>query len=159
MVTLLLSIVCCVPPSINTTPLLNAMYQVESGGGKYIVGDGGKAIGPYQIWKAYWQDAVEYDKTIGGKYEDCYNKEYSEKIIRAYWARYAPKNATLEQLARIHNGGCAILKRQGSKAWANTTVYWTKIQAEFRKVNFKPAPSWFQDIIPIPTRSGELWTN
>ena len=31
--------------------LLDAMYAVESNRGKNLVGDGGKAIGPYQIWR------------------------------------------------------------------------------------------------------------
>lgn len=107
--------------------LLDAMYTVESGRGKNLVGDGGKAIGPYQIWREYWQDAVEHDPSIGGKYEDCMNKAYAEKIIRAYWARYAPKGATLEQLARIHNGGPRGHKRSA------TVKYWNKIVKEMTK--------------------------
>ena len=106
--------------------LLDAMYAVESNRGKNLVGDGGKAIGPYQIWREYWQDAVEFDKTIGGKYEDCMNKAYAEKIVRAYWKRYAPKGATLEQLARIHNGG-----PKGHTRTA-TLKYWQKIVKAMR---------------------------
>ena len=107
--------------------LLDAMYTVESDRGKNLVGDGGKAIGPYQIWREYWQDAVEHDKSIGGKYEDCMNKAYAEKIIRAYWKRYAPKGATIEQLARIHNGGPKGHKRSA------TVKYWNKIVKEMTK--------------------------
>lgn len=107
--------------------LLDAMYTVESKRGKELVGDGGRAIGPYQIWREYWQDAVEFDKTIGGKYEDCMNKAYAEKIVRAYWARYAPKGATLEQLARIHNGGPKGHTRNA------TLKYWQKIVKEMTK--------------------------
>ena len=106
--------------------LLDAMYTVESNRGKNLVGDGGKAIGPYQIWREYWQDAVEHDKSIGGKYEDCMDKAYAEKIIRAYWKRYAPKGATLEQLARIHNGGPRGHKRSA------TVKYWQKIVKAMR---------------------------
>ena len=135
---ILTTIVCCIPPSIDTTPLLDAMYQVESSGGNNLVGDFGQAIGPYQIHWVYWKDATVYDPTIKGKYEDCKNKEYSERIIKAYWARYAPRNATVEQLARIHNGGGGILAKQfgGSKktmnAWKNTTAYWNKIKQEMK---------------------------
>lgn len=129
----------CVPPTVDTTAVLDAMYTVESGRGKTLVGDGGKAIGPYQIWETYWRDAVEFDPSIGGEYKDCMDKAYSEKIVRAYWARYAPKGATLEQLARIHNGGCGILKKEHSskakdrKAWDNTTKYWKKILKEMKQ--------------------------
>jgi len=111
----------CVPPTVDTTGLLDAMYTVESSRGKTLVGDGGKAIGPYQIWESYWSDAVEFDPSIGGSYKDCMDKAYSEKVIRAYWARYAPKGATLEQLARIHNGGPKGHTRNA------TLKYWKKI--------------------------------
>ncbi len=124
---ILASLLFLVPPTVDTTELLDAMYTVESGRGKSLVGDGGKAIGPYQIWREYWQDAVEYDPSIGGKYEDCMNKAYSERIIRAYWARYAPKGATVEQLARLHNGGPRGYKR------SSTVKYWNKIVKEMTK--------------------------
>jgi len=124
---ILSTVLCLVPPTVDTRPLLDAMYAVESNRGKITVGDGGRAIGPYQIWREYWQDAVEHDKSIGGKYEDCMNKAYSERIIRAYWARYAPKGATIEQLARIHNGGPKGHLRSA------TVKYWNKINKELSK--------------------------
>jgi len=106
--------------------LLEAIRQVESHGNPNLVGDNGKAIGSFQIWRTYWHDAVEHDKTIGGKYEDCKNDEYAKRIILAYWDRYAPKNATDEQLARIHNGG-----PQGWKN-SNTIKYWNKVKKELQ---------------------------
>ena len=124
---ILYTILCGVPTTADTRSLLDAMYVVESNSGKNLVGDGGKAIGPYQIWYVYWQDAVEFDKTIGGKYKDCMGKVYSEQIVRAYWKRYASKSTTLEQLARIHNGG----PKGGSNP--KTVKYWNKIQKEMSK--------------------------
>jgi hypothetical protein len=106
--------------------LLEAIRQVESHGNPNLVGDNGKAIGSFQIWRTYWKDAVEHDKTIGGKYEDCKNDEYAKRIVLAYWDRYAPKNATNEQLARIHNGG-----PQGWKN-SNTIKYWNKVKKELK---------------------------
>lgn len=103
---------------------MEAIRQVESGGNPNLVGDNGKAIGSYQIWRVYWQDAVEHDKSIGGKYEDCKKDWYAERIVVAYWNRYAPKNATDEQLARIHNGG-----PKGHKS-AKTIKYWNKVKKE-----------------------------
>jgi hypothetical protein len=71
-----------------------------------VIGDSGKAYGPYQIWEVYHQDAVEYDKSLTGKWEDCLrDKEYSEKVVKAYIKRYLPKNGSMEDAARIHNGG------------------------------------------------------
>lgn len=110
--------------------LLDAMVQVESGGRLDLVGDNGKAIGPLQIHRIYWVDAVSYDKTLAppdGKYEDCKRLEYAEKVVVAYWNCYASKNASWEELARIHNGGP---KGLGKKA---TQEYWDKVNKEMSK--------------------------
>jgi len=107
--------------------LLSAIRSVESGGDDNAVGDGGKAIGPYQIWKIYWKDAIEFDPSIGGKYEDCFNREYAEKIVDAYMRRYATKRRlghepTWEDMARIHNGGPNGYKKESTKG------YWAKVK-------------------------------
>ena len=107
--------------------LLEAIKQVESRGNPNAVGDNGRAIGPFQIWKSYWQDAVEHDKNIGGRYEDCKNEDYARRIVLAYWDRYAPADATDEQLARLHNGG-----PKGHKLKA-TLKYWAKVKKELNK--------------------------
>jgi hypothetical protein len=104
---------------------VHALHMVESGGrvGK-IVGDNGRALGPLQIHKSYWQDAVTFDKTIGGSYSDCTKLDYSIKIVTAYLNRYA-QNAILskdyQKLARIHNGG---VKGNNKEA---TIEYWNKV--------------------------------
>jgi hypothetical protein len=114
-------------PARADARLLDALRQVESHGNDRAVGDNGKAIGPYQIWYSYWKDAVEFDKTLGGSYEDCYKPDYARRVVIAYLSRYAPKNASYEQLARIHNGG-----PKGDKN--NKTVkYWNKIKKEMSK--------------------------
>ena len=115
--------------SINAANLdnkfIHALHMVESGGrvGK-IVGDNGRALGPLQIHKSYWQDAVTFDKTIGGSYSDCTKLDYSIKIVNAYLNRYA-QNAILsndyKKLARIHNGG---VKGNNKEA---TIEYWNKV--------------------------------
>jgi hypothetical protein len=118
-------------PSIED--LLRAIRIVESGDNANAVGDGGNAIGAYQIWKSYWKDAIDHDPSIGGEYLDCYNKDYAERIVRAYMDRWATVDRlghepTFEDMSRIHNGGCNIHKKKGTEAWKNTTVYWNKIQ-------------------------------
>ena len=90
------------------------------------VGDNGNAIGPYQIWRSYWKDAVQFDKSIGGKYEDCFNREYSEKIVNAYMDRYAierrlGRTVTMEDIARIHNGGPNGYRKKATQS------YWEKV--------------------------------
>lgn len=111
---------------VDLDRLVQAICQVETGGEAdpaNAVGDNGKAIGPYQIHKAYWIDATQYDKSIGGTYADCKNKAYATKVVMAYLRRYAPKFATLEDLARQHNGG-----PKGHRKDA-TLAYWAKVQA------------------------------
>lgn len=61
---------------------------MESGGDVNAVGDGGKSIGPYQIQKRYWSDAVEKDSSLtsGGKtYQNCSGEgsvAYSERVMQ-----------------------------------------------------------------------------
>ena len=69
----------------------------------------------------YWADAVEYDKTIGGEWNDCFNEAYAERVVRAYMKRYAFNGATMQDMAKIHNGG-----PRGHKKWA-TCFYWAKV--------------------------------
>ena len=109
----------------ETVRLLAALKQIESGGDCAAQGDyehgSPTAIGCYQIHYVYWVDAVEYDKSIGGEWNDCFNEAYAERVVRAYMKRYAPKDATMKDMARIHNGG-----PNGHKKWA-TCVYWAKV--------------------------------
>lgn len=109
---------------IHRPTLMQAIHQVESSGSLNPPdGDGGNSIGPMQISRAYWKDATDHDKTIGGVYEDCRKLEYSERVVRAYWDRYGGKNPTDEKLARIHNGGPNGHKKQA------TVGYWNKVRA------------------------------
>jgi len=102
-----------------------ALAQVESNHNDDAVGDGGNAIGRYQVWRVYWIDATEFSG-IGGKYEDVKGKAYAERIIEAYMQRYAREAWAAkdwETLARIHNGG-----PRGHKKKA-TEKYWQKVKA------------------------------
>ena len=112
---------------------LQAIRTVETGGmpngGIGALGDGGKAYGPYQIWKPYW-----IDSGVKGSHAQCLNsKAYSEKVMQGYMLRYAPREfgrlvagtgkvSDLEKVARIHNGGPKGYKRN------STLKYWAKIK-------------------------------
>lgn len=116
----------------NHHELLDAICEVESNCQSDAVGDDGNAIGAYQIWYDYWYDAVTFsshdDLELSDEYKSCYDKEYSEKVVLAYWDRYATINRlgrtpTNQDLARIHNGGPNGYKK-------NATVgYWNKVKA------------------------------
>jgi hypothetical protein len=112
-----------IPPSADYDATLDAIKQVESGGRCDLIGDNGKAIGPYQIHRCYWQDAVAYDKNLGGVYSDCTNEAYARKVCIAYLSRYAPC-WDAEIVARIHNGGPKGHTR------SSTLSYWKKVKAQ-----------------------------
>lgn len=105
---------------------LDALWQKESSQRMNPPdGDGGNAIGPYQIWRAYWTDAIEFDPSIGGTYNDCRDKEYAEQIVAAYMMRYANerrigREVTVEDMARVHNGGPNGYKKTATDAYAES---------------------------------------
>ena len=106
--------------------LLDAIRKVESNGDCSKIGKVGE-LGCYQIRECFWIDALEYDSSIGGEYEDVIDREYAEKVIYAYWDRYATEKrlgrpVTDEDRARIHNGG-----PNGHKK-SSTIKYWKKIK-------------------------------
>lgn len=98
---------------------LAAIRHVESRGNDRAVGDGGRAIGAYQIHRAYWKDSG-----VPGRWRQCANRRYAERVVLAYWRRYCPKALAagdIETLARIHNGG-----PMGHQVKA-THGYWRKV--------------------------------
>jgi hypothetical protein len=104
--------------------LLDAIRSVESGGlkdgGRKATGDGGKAIGPFQIHQPYWEDSK-----VPGKHDDCRDPEYARKVVLAYWKRYASKaleSVDAQALARVHNGG-----PDGAKQDC-TLAFWAKVE-------------------------------
>ena len=114
----------------------DAIKEVESSGDENAVGDNGKSIGPLQIQRAYYDDAVEKDPSLqsgkyaGYKYENCMGRgsfEYSRAVAEAYMDRYATESRlgqppTYEDMARIHNGGPDGYKKNA------TISYWKKVQ-------------------------------
>lgn len=111
---------------------LAALAQVESRGDDRAVGDNGQALGRYQIHQAYWKDAVSFDASIGGSYKDVTDPTYAGRVVSAYFRRYGKsylENSDWESLARLHNGGPGIFKRKASKAWENTSKYWSRVKA------------------------------
>ena len=111
--------------------VLDAIRIVESNNNPDAVGDNGNAIGVYQIWKSYWKDATERSD-ISGKYLDCYNANYADRIVRAYMDRYATekrlgRTVTQEDIARIHNGGPNGYKKDA------TIKYWEKVKKELNR--------------------------
>jgi hypothetical protein len=109
--------------------ILAAIRRVETGGsedhGARAVGDDGRAIGPFQIHRAYWQDSG-----IPGRFHDCFDAGYARRVVTSYWRRHCPEALDAldaEVLARVHNGGPAGFKRSG------TVAYWRKVERALAK--------------------------
>ena len=103
--------------------ILDALRRVETGGVRdpsLAAGDDGQAIGPYQIHRAYWQDA-----RLPGAFEDCRDAAYARRVVIEYWRRYCPealRSLDAEILVRVHNGGPkGHVKR-------STVSFWEKVQ-------------------------------
>ena len=96
------------PAGLDTRPMLDAIRTVETGGPAdpaNAVGDGGKALGPYQIHYGYWLDATERDPALRSLgYQSVRDQATAERVVLAYLTRYAPL-WDLRTCARIHNGG------------------------------------------------------
>jgi hypothetical protein len=127
-------------PAISSPPeektyhpeeLLLAIRFVESSFNDNSIGDGGKAIGPFQIWRVYW-----IDSGMHGKYQQCFEYTYAKEIVRRYVYRYtcidlgSRKSLTIEEcrhIARLHNGG------PGGPFNPKTLGYWNKVKRELEK--------------------------
>ncbi|MFN9308235.1 MAG: hypothetical protein ACK6DT_19530 [Planctomycetota bacterium] len=107
--------------------ILQAIRMVESGGNDLIGdGDGGRAIGPYQIHEVYWRDATAHDPGLGGDYQDCRDRAYAERVVAAYMERYAAaawRRGDAQTIARVHNGGPL------GAAKPATLGYWRRVRA------------------------------
>jgi len=106
--------------------LILILIQVESAGDDLAIGDNGLAYGCLQMHKAYVQDASEYAGK-DWKHEDAFDRETSIDIFIAYASRYATEDrigrpVTVQDIARIHNGGPNGWKKESTKA------YWQKVR-------------------------------
>lgn len=114
--------------------LIEALVRVESGGRADAIGDGGRAVGPLQIWPAYWRDACEV-LSVQWPLADRRDPAKARAAARAYLGRWGAdygrrtgRAATLEVLARIHNSG------PWRGRWpAATDGYWRKVKAGLKK--------------------------
>lgn len=126
---LVISSICWSSPG-DIDRLLDAIEVVESRGNIHAVGDGGRSHGPYQIQKAYAEDALRVSLTRQEFLAKTHNRLTSRAIVIKYWKRYAPRHyaaGNLEALARIHNGGPTGNKK------AATRGYWERVRKVLTK--------------------------
>ncbi len=90
-------------PSGDLETLLDAIAQVESGNRPNAIGDKGRAIGAYQIHRAYWKDGTRILR-VKWSYAEAFDPKKARRVTRAYLRHYG-KGRSLIEMARIHNGG------------------------------------------------------
>ncbi len=130
-----------VGPARTFDDLLDAIEWVESKGDANVVGDGGKAIGSFQIHKIYVDDVnriiCKHRMRLSTfRYADRYDKDKSRIMVIIYLEEYAGgytgedfyTGVVLgdwqpEKMARVHNGGPDGWKKDC------TTPYWEKVKA------------------------------
>ena len=136
--TLAIALVAIAAFAAYSKDLYEAIAIVESNGNDYAIGDSGKAVGRYQIWKIYVDDVNRICKlkriNKSFTYADRTNPVKSLEMVKIYTDFYAKryerltgKKATAEIIARIHNGGL--------NGWKNTATvkYWNKVKREMAK--------------------------
>ena len=139
MIAALLAAALTVPPTAGTDVrrILDTLRAVETGGDRdpdRAVGDSGKALGAYQVWRVYWVDACEYDPSLRKLcYEAVTDRNYAERVVIAYLSRYC-KTWTIDECARIHNGGPA----GATKRRKATDGYAAKARRAFDEIDTNP---------------------
>ena len=100
----LLLALCATAHAAPPDSFFRALHVVETSGRTGpIIGDGGAALGPLQIHRAYHQDS-----RVAGDYSRVSELDYSKRVATAYLKRHAPEawaKGDVETLARVHNGG------------------------------------------------------
>jgi hypothetical protein len=122
--TLLFLALCATAHAAPPASFFRALHVVETSGRTGpILGDGGRALGPLQIHRAYHADS-----RVAGDYSRVADLDYSKRVATAYLKRHAPEawaKGDVETLARVHNGGPrghlkAATKGYGAKVKALT---------------------------------------
>jgi hypothetical protein len=77
-----------------------------------------RSLGPLQISRKYFLDSG-----VPGRYEQVASYEFSVRVVAAYLRKYAPRayargDASLDVLARIHNGGPTGHQRSSTLRYA-----------------------------------------
>lgn len=123
MTILILSSLLAIAPPVgtDTRAILDAIRTVETGGERdpdNAIGDGGKALGAYQIHRSYWLDATEREPELRALgYESVTDRAVAERVVLAYLTRYAPR-WDLDTVSRIHNGGPRGHLKNSTKGYA-----------------------------------------
>lgn len=143
----LLFILCLIVPmgafakSATIPELIDALIFVESSNRPHVTGDGGKAIGALQFQEIMIRDVNRIAGT-NFKHEDAFNLEKSKimaAIILNHYYKYIKRTkgtCTLEDLARVWNGGGNAWKPQNERKERALKFYWKKVEKELTRQSF-----------------------
>ena len=73
--------------AVVTDAFLEAVAQIESSGGRYTIGDGGRAHGAWQMHIAAWKDTTAYRKQRGEPVWN-YSQAHNTTVARLYARDY-----------------------------------------------------------------------
>ncbi len=96
--------------------LLDTIARVESHCDPEAVGDGGRALGVYQIHRVYWEDGTRL-LGVAWPYRDATDPKKARRVVKAYLLHYGNGKSLIE-MARIHNGGPCGYKKKGTMGYA-----------------------------------------
>lgn len=124
-----------IPPRGIDQNFLTAVAGMESNGipesrRNSVVGDHGNAIGRYQLWTVYVDDANAWRRQHGlptFSYTDRSNRLKSEAIVITYMLRYH-KTLPVTDALRLHNGGPNWRRMPKTIAYANKAMvkFWPR---------------------------------
>ncbi len=96
--------------------LLDAIARIESRCDPNAVGDGGRALGAYQIHRVYWEDGTEL-LGVDWPHRDATDPKKARRVVKAYLLHYGNGKSLIE-MARIHNGGPCGHKKKATVCYA-----------------------------------------
>ena len=96
--------------------LLDAIAHIESHYDPDAVGDGGRALGAYQIHRVYWEDGTRL-LGVDWPHRDATNPKKARRVVKAYLLHYG-NGKSLVEMARIHNGGPCGYKKKATVRYA-----------------------------------------
>jgi hypothetical protein len=96
--------------------LLDVIARIESHCDPNAVGDGGRALGAYQIHRVYWEDGTKL-LGVDWPHRDATDLKKARRVVKAYLLHYG-EGKSLIDMARIHNGGPHGYKRKTTLPYA-----------------------------------------
>lgn len=96
--------------------LLDAIARIESHYDSNAVGDGGRALGAYQIHRVYWEDGTAL-LGVDWPHRDATDPKKARRVVKAYLLHYGNGKSLIE-MARIHNGGPCGYRKKATVCYA-----------------------------------------